>query len=68
MYECIELAKSGNIVVITKNTCYFTLHRIWNIDLHNTENSIFGPLDFKTFQGGHTPRTPQEARAFSARI
>lgn len=31
-----------NIVVITKSTCDFTLHRVWNIDVHNAENSIPG--------------------------
>ena len=36
---------------MTKNTCYFTLHQVWNIDLRNAENSIPGPLDFKIFWG-----------------
>ena len=51
-YVCINLSSQqnvGNIVVITKNTCYFTLHRVWNIDLHNAKNSISGPLDFNIF-------------------
>ena len=51
---------------MTKNTCYFTLHRVWNIDVHNAENSISGPLDFKKFWGG-MPLDPLEARAFGAR-
>ena len=51
----------GNIVVITKNTCYFTLHRVWNIDLHNAENSISRPLDFKIFWG-HAPLETRPSR------
>jgi len=38
-----------NNVVMTKNTCYFTLHQVLNIDVHNAENSISGPLDFTIF-------------------
>ena len=53
---------------MTKNTCYFTPHRVWNIDLHNAQNNISGPLDFKNFWEGHAPRPPLEARAFGARI
>ena len=59
--------KVGNIVVITKNTYYFTLHRVCNIDLHNAENSISGPLDFKILWGGMPP-DPLEARTFGAHI
>ena len=54
--------KVGNIVVITKNTYYFTLHRVCNIDLHNAENSISGPLDFKIFWGGMPPDPPRGPR------
>ena len=32
--------------------CHFTLHRVWNIVVHNVVNSISGPLDFKIFFGG----------------
>ena len=53
----------GNIVVTTKNTCYFTLPQVWNIDVHNAENSIPVPLDFKIFWG-ECPQTPLEARTF----
>ena len=49
----------GNIVVMTKNTCYFTLHQVWNIDVHNAENSISGPLDFRIFWGGMPPDPPR---------
>ena len=47
-----------------KNTCYFTLHRVRNIDVHDAENSISGPLDFKMGM----PPDPQEARVFDTRI
>ena len=53
---------TGNIVVMTKNTCYFTFDRVWNIHMENAENSISGPLDFKIFLGGMPP-DPLEARA-----
>ena len=48
---------------MTKNMYYFTLHEVWNIDVHNAENSISGPLDFKIFWwggggGGHAPSLP----------
>ena len=43
---------------MTKNTCYFTLHRVWNIDVHIAENSTSGPLDFKIFLGGGMPPHP----------
>ena len=52
-----------------KNTCYSTLYRVWNIDVHNVDNSISGPLDFQIFWGGGAcPQTPLEARAVGARI
>ena len=53
---------------MTKNTCYFILHRVSNIDLRNAENSISGPLDFKIFWGDMPPDPGLEARAFGARI
>ena len=46
-YVCMNVSSVqnvGNIVVTTKKTCHFTLHRVWNIDVHNAENSISGPL------------------------
>ena len=42
-----------------KNTCYFTLHRVRNIDVHDAENSISGPLDFKM---GMPPNPPRGSR------
>ena len=59
-----EKQNVGNIVVITKNTCYFTLHRVRNIDLHNAENSISGPLEVKIFwgEGRHALRPPKRSR------
>ena len=42
-----------------KNTCYFTLHRVRNIDVHNAENSISGPLDSKM---GMPPNPPRGSR------
>ena len=54
---------------MTKNTCYFTLDRVWNIHAENAENSISGPLDFKISWGGMPPNPPpQEARASGARL
>ena len=47
---------------MTKNTCYFTLRRVWNIDVHNAENSISGPLDFKIFWGDMPPDPPRGSR------
>ena len=47
---------------MTKNNCYFTLHRLWNIDVHNAENSISGPLDFKISWGGMPPDPPRGSR------
>ena len=44
---------------MTKNTCYFTLHRVRNIDMHDVENSISGPLDFKM---GMPPDPPRGSR------
>ena len=44
---------------MTKNTCYFTLHRVRNIDVHDVENSISGPLDFKM---GMPPDPPRGSR------
>ena len=47
---------------MTKNTCYFILHRVSNIDLRNAENSISGPLDFKIFWGDMPPNPPRGSR------
>ena len=47
---------------MTKNTCYFILHRVSNIDLRNAENSISGPLDFKIFWGDMPPDPPRGSR------
>ena len=44
---------------MTKNTCYFTLHRVRNIDVHDVDNSISGPLDFKM---GMPPDPPRGSR------
>ena len=55
-YVCMN--KTWEIFVTTKNTCHFTLHRVWNIDVHNAENSISGPLAFKIFWGGGGVRGP----------
>ena len=49
MYECSK--SNGNIVVMTKNTCYFRLDRVWNIHVETTENSISRFLDFNIFWG-----------------
>ncbi len=46
---------------------YYTLHRVWNIDVHKAENSISGPFEFNIFWEDMPP-DPQEARAFGARI
>ena len=43
---------------MTKNMYYFTLHQVWNIEVHNAENSISGPLYFKIFLGGGMPPDP----------
>ena len=68
MYECIlmyQVSKTWEILLLLlKNTCYdcyFTLHRVWNIDLHNAKNSISRPLDFKIFWGG-MPDPPRGSR------
>ena len=50
---------------MTKITCYFTLHRVRNIDVKNAENSIYGPLDFKILWGT-CPQILLEARAEGA--
>ena len=61
MYECSK--SNGNIVVKTKNTCYFTLDRVWNIHEKTTENSISRFLDFNIFWGSKLPReTPRGSR------
>ena len=68
MYVCMyvwmyQVSKTWEILLLLlKNTYYFTLHRVWNIDLHNAENNISGPLDFKIFWGSMPP-DPLEARA-----
>ena len=59
MYECTK--SNWNIDVMTKNTCYFRLDRVWNIHVETTENSISSILDFKILWGStelhlETPR------------
>ena len=41
-----QVNKRGKYCCYDKNMYYFTLHQVWNIDVHNAENSISGPLDF----------------------
>ena len=53
-YECSKL--NGNIVVMTKNTCYFRLDRVWNIHVETTENTISRSLDFNIFWGSSLPQ------------
>ena len=61
MYECSK--SNGNIVVKTKNTCYFPLDRVWNIHVETTENSISRFLDFNIFWGSKLPQeTPRGSR------
>ena len=51
------------IVVMTKNTCYFILDRVWNIHVETTENSISRFLDFNTFWVSNLPqKTPRSSR------
>ena len=60
MYECSKL--NGSIVVMTKDTCYFRLDRVWNIHVEttSTENSISRFLDFNIFWGSNLPQeTPR---------
>ena len=47
---------------MTTNTCYFTLHRVSNIDVHNAENSISGLLDSKIFWRDMPPDPPSGSR------
>ena len=47
---------------MTKNTCYFSLDRVWNIHAETTENSISRFLDFNIFSGS---KKPLEARSIS---
>ena len=54
MYECSK--SNGNIVVMTKNTCYFRLDPVWNIHVETTENSISRFLDFNIFWGSNLPQ------------
>ena len=54
MYECSK--SNGNIVVMTKNTCYLRLDRVWNIQVETTENSISRFLDFNIFGGSNLPQ------------
>ena len=58
MYE--RSKSKGNIFVTTKNTCYFTLDRVWNIHVETTENSFSRFLVFNIFCGSklrqETPR------------
>ena len=62
MYEGSK--SNGNIVVRTKNTCYFRLDRVWNIHVETIESSISRFLDFNIFWGKICPKKPLEAHAF----
>ena len=54
MYEGSK--SNGNTVVMTKNTCFFRLDRVWNIHVETTENSISRFLDFNIFWGSKLPQ------------
>ena len=54
MYEWSK--SNGNIVVMTKNTCYFRLDQVWNIQVETSENSISRFLDFNIFWGSNLPQ------------
>ena len=55
------------LLVMTKNTCYFRLDRVWNIHVETTKKSISWFLDFNIFLGSNLPQETPEARAFGAR-
>ena len=61
MYECSK--SNGNIVAVTKNTCYFRLDGVWNIHVETTGNTTSKFLDFNIFWGSSLPQeTPRGSR------
>ena len=44
-----QASKTWEILLLLLKILYFTLQRVWNIELHNAKNSISGPLDFNIF-------------------